>query len=112
MTDSILNDIKKLLGFDAAYTAFDQDIIIHINSVFMILRQLGVGPEAGYKITDANNTWSEFTDDDIFIESVKSYIYLKVRLMFDMPQNSSLVQAIQTQITELEWRLCEVETER
>ena len=112
MTDSILNDIKKLLGFDAAYTAFDQDIIIHINSVFMILRQLGVGPEAGYKITDANNTWSEFMDDDIFIESVKSYIYLKVRLMFDMPQNSSLVQAIHTQITELEWRLCEVETER
>ena len=112
MNDSILQSIKKLLGLDTTYTDFDQDIIIHINSVFMILRQLGVGPEEGYKITDANNTWSEFMDDDIFIESVKSYIYLKVRLMFDMPQNSSLVQAIQTQITELEWRLCEVETER
>ena len=105
MTDSILNDIKKLLGLSAEYDAFDQDIIIHINSVFMILRQLGVGPEDGYKIADASNTWEEFTDDNLAIESVKTYIYLKVRLMFDPPQNSSLMQAIQSQISELEWRL-------
>lgn len=112
MNESILIDIKKLLGLDTTYTVFDQDIIIHINSVFMILRQLGVGPEEGYKITGTSNVWSEFTNDDIFIESVKTYIYLKVKLMFDMPQNSSLVQSIQTQISELEWRLCEVNTER
>lgn len=111
MNESILNDIKKLLGLDTTYTVFDQDIIIHINSVFMILRQLGVGPEEGYKITGTSNVWTEFTNDDIFIESVKTYIYLKVRLMFDMPQNSSLVQAIQTQISELEWRLCETTLE-
>lgn len=105
MNDSILNDIKKLLGIGSDYTEFDQDIIIHINSVFMILNQLGVGPENGYRITDANNTWSEFTNDELKIESVKTYIYQKVRLIFDPPQNSSLLQAIQSSISELEWRL-------
>lgn len=112
MNESILNGIKKLLGLDTTYTDFDQDIIIHINSVFMILRQLGVGPEEGYKITGMNNVWSEFTDDDIFIESVKSYIYLKVRMLFDPPTNSALITAVQSQISELEWRLCEVSLEK
>ena len=105
MTDSILNDIKKLLGIDNTYTEFDTDIIIHINSVFMILNQLGVGPESGYRITGSLNTWSEFTDNEYEMESVKSYIYLKVRMMFDPPQNSSLMQAMQQQINEFEWRL-------
>jgi hypothetical protein len=109
--NSILNDIKKLLGLDSSYTVFDQDIIIHINSVFMILRQLGVGPEEGYKITDANNIWSEFSEDNIFIESVKTYIYLKVKMYFDPPQNSAHAQAIQAQIAELEWRLNVASTE-
>lgn len=71
----------------------------------MILNQLGVGPKNGYKITGSLNVWSEFTDDDRLIESVKSYIYLKVRMMFDPPQNSAHIQAIQAQIAELEWRL-------
>lgn len=105
MEESILKSIKKLLGIDAEYTVFDIDLIIHINSVFMILTQLGVGPDGGYKITDSANVWSEFTNDDLLMESVKSYIYLKVRLMFDPPQNSSHMQAIQSQIAELEWRL-------
>jgi hypothetical protein len=109
--NSILNDIKKLLGLDPSYTVFDQDIIIHINSVFMILRQLGVGPEEGYKIADANNIWSEFSEDNIFIESVKTYIYLKVKMYFDPPQNSAHAQAIQAQIAELEWRLNVASTE-
>lgn len=109
--NSILNDIKKLLGLDPSYTVFDQDIIIHINSVFMILRQLGVGPEEGYKIEDANNIWSEFSEDNIFIESVKTYIYLKVKMYFDPPQNSAHAQAIQAQIAELEWRLNVASTE-
>lgn len=103
--ESILNDIKKLLGIDPEYTVFDTDIIIHINSVFMILNQLGVGPDGGYKIVDSSNTWTEFTQDNLLIESVKSYIYLKVRMMFDPPQNSSYMNAIQSQIQELEWRL-------
>lgn len=105
MNESILESIKKLLGIDTEYTVFDQDILIHINSVFMILRQLGVGPDEGYKITSKNNVWSEFTNDDLIFESVKSYIYLKVRMMFDPPQNSSLMQAMQQQISEFEWRL-------
>lgn len=105
MTDSILNDIKKLLGIDNTYTEFDTDIIIHINSVFMILNQLGVGPESGYRITGSLNTWSEFTDNEYEMESAKSYIYLKVRMMFDPPQSSALMQAMNEQIKELEWRL-------
>lgn len=105
MTDSILNDIKKLLGIDNTYTEFDTDIIIHINSVFMILNQLGVGPESGYRITGSLNTWSEFTDNEYEMESVKSYIYLKVRMMFDPPQSSALMQAMNEQIKEFEWRL-------
>jgi hypothetical protein len=103
--ESILNDIKKLLGIDPEYTVFDTDIIIHINSVFMILNQLGVGPDGGYKIVDSSNTWTEFTQDNLLLESVKSYIYLKVRMMFDPPQNSAYMNAIQSQIQELEWRL-------
>lgn len=105
MTDSILNDIKKLLGIDNTYTEFDTDVIIHINSVFMILNQLGVGPESGYRITGSLNTWSEFTDNEYEMESVKSYIYLKVRMMFDPPQSSALMQAMNEQIKEFEWRL-------
>jgi len=105
MTDSILNDIKKLLGIDNTYTEFDTDIIIHINSVFMILNQLGVGPKSGYRITGSLNTWSEFTDNEYEMESVKSYIYLKVRMMFDPPQSSALMQAMNEQIKEFEWRL-------
>ena len=105
MNESILQSIKKPLGIDVSYTAFDQDIIMHINSVFMILRQMGVGPDSGYKIDSTSNQWSEFTNDDLFIESVKTYIYLKVRMYFDPPQNTSLISAIQSQISELEWRL-------
>ena len=111
MSESILENIKKLLGIATTYTVFDQDLLIHINSVFMILRQLGVGPKEGYKITGPLNVWSEFSSDDRFIESVKTYVYLKVRLYFDPPQNSSLMQAIQSQINELEWRLNVASTE-
>lgn len=103
--ESILNSIKKLLGIDADNTEFDTDITIHINSVFMILNQMGVGPEEGYKITNASNVWSEFTSDDVLMESVKSYIYLKVRLLFDPPQSSSHMTAIQSAVSEFEWRL-------
>lgn len=105
MDESILQSIEKLLGLENSYTAFDTDLIIHINSVFMILNQLGVGPEDGYRITGSLNTWSEFTDDELQFESVKSYVYLKVRLLFDPPQNSAHLNAIQQSISEFEWRL-------
>lgn len=103
--DSILTSIKKLLGITEEYKHFDQDIIMHINSVFMILTQMGVGPEEGFTISDSTTTWSEFTNDDKKIEAVKSYVYLKVRLLFDPPASSSVMEAMNRSISELEWRL-------
>lgn len=103
--DSILNTTKKLLGFDADYTAFDTDIIIHINSTFTLLQQLGVGPETGFLIVDDKTTWSEFIGDETIINAVRSYMYLRVRLMFDPPATSYLIESIRKQATELEWRL-------
>lgn len=104
--DSILTSIKKMLGVTEEYEHFDQDIIIHINSVFSILKQLGVGPDKGYSISDKSNTWNEFiSEDGNTFADVKTYIYLKVRLMFDPPSNSSLIESINKQIAELEWRM-------
>ena len=102
---SILTSIKKLLGITAEDTSFDQDIIMHINTVFMVLQQLGVGPEEGYSITDENNTWEEFLPEQTKIEMVKSYMYLKVRLLFDPPSSTSVMEAINRSISEFEWRL-------
>lgn len=103
--DSILNSIKKLLGITEEYEHFDQDIIIHINSVFTILNQLGIGPEEGFVIKDNTSTWNEFLSDEIKLESVKTYVYLKVRLIFDPPSSSAAIDAIKQNISELEWRL-------
>lgn len=103
--DSILNSIKKLLGIAEDYEHFDQDIIIHINSVFSALMQIGVGPEEGFVIKDNTSTWDEFTVGDIEIESVKTYVYLKVRLIFDPPSSSAAIDAIKENIKEIEWRL-------
>lgn len=105
-TLSILDSIKKLLGMPSEYTAFDADIIIHINTIFANLAQMGVCPnENGFQITDNSTTWSEFTEDNALINNVKSYVYLKVRLIFDPPANSTLVASIENQIKELEYRL-------
>lgn len=103
--ESILTSIKKLLGIAEEYSAFDTDIIIHINSAFSTLKQLGVGPEEGFKISDDLDSWSDFIEDDESIENVKTYIYLKVKLVFDPPSNSAHMQAIKDSINELEWRL-------
>ena len=103
--ESILTSIKKLLGITEEYEHFDQDIIMHINSVFMILTQMGVGPEEGFTISDSTTTWNEFTNDDKKIEAVKTYVYLKVILLFDPPASSSVMEAINRSISELEWRL-------
>jgi len=105
MEDSILYSIKKMLGLDPDYSAFDADIMIHINSVFMILRQLGVGPQDGYAISGPDEKWSDFLGSSTLLEPVKSYIYLKVRSVFDPPSNSYVQDAIQKQIAEYEWRL-------
>ena len=103
--DSILTSIKKLLGIAEEYDHFNPDIIMHINSAFSILTQLGVGPIEGFYIEDASKTWSEFLNDDPRLEFVKTFIYLKVRLAFDPPSSSAVMEAIVRQINELEWRI-------
>lgn len=103
--ESILTSIKKLLGIAEEYTHFDPDIIMHINSVFMILTQLGVGPSEGFIIEDDTATWMDFVSDNTKIESIKSYIYLKVKLLFDPPVNSAVIEATNRMINEFEWRL-------
>lgn len=103
--DSILTSIKKLLGISEEDEHFDPDIIMHINSVFMILTQLGVGPAEGFRIEDEMSTWNDFTDNMHQVEAVKSYMYMKVKLLFDPPLNSSAVESMKNLIQELEFRL-------
>lgn len=105
MSDSILNTTKKILGIEADYTAFDPDILMHINSVFSTLNQMGIGPDDGFAIDDAEATWFDFTGGDKRLNSVKTYVYLRVRLLFDPPTTSYLIGALKEQVQELEWRL-------
>lgn len=105
MNDSILTSIKKLLGMTEAYTHFDTDIIIHINTVFMTLNQLGVGPEEGFRIQDNTAVWNDYIQPDDDLEGVKTYIYLKVKIVFDPPINSSVLESYKQIIQEYEWRL-------
>lgn len=103
---SILTSIKKLLGITEDYDHFDADIIMHINSVFMILNQLGVGPKEGFRIEDETSTWNDYLGDSILLESVKTYIYLRVRLLFDSTTlSSTVIESMKQTISELEWRL-------
>lgn len=102
---SILNSIKKNLGLGSDYTPFDDDIIMHINSVFSTLHQLGVGPESGFSIEDEAAVWSDFLDGDDRLNNVKTYVTLKVRLIFDPPSTSFAIESFQKQITEYEWRI-------
>ena len=103
--ESILNSIKKLLGPSAEQTHFDPDIIMHINSVFSILTHMGVGPVKGFRIQDDLNTWEEFIQGSEKIELVKSYIHIRVKLLFDPPLNSAVIAAMKEDIREMEWRL-------
>ena len=105
MSESILTSIKKLLGITEEYEQFDPDIIMHINSVFMILTQMGVGPSKGFRINDKTAVWSDYMTDDQNLDSVKSYIHLKVKLLFDPPLSSSVMECMKQLISELEWRL-------
>lgn len=103
--ESILTSIKKLLGIAEEYTQFDADLIMHINSVFSILTQLGVGPSNGFSIEDDSATWDEFIPEGQNVELVKSYIHLKVKLLFDPPLTSAVMDATNKMIGEFEWRL-------
>ena len=102
--ESILTSIKKLLGIQAEYTAFDQDLIIHINTAFDVLNQLNIGPPYGFVIEDATARWDEYITS-CNLTMVRSYIYMKVRLMFDPPTSGVLVESMNSMISELEWRL-------
>lgn len=111
MYDSILISIKKLLGIAEDYEHFDADLIMHINTVFMILHQMGVGPkDAPFVIEDDGPTWDDFIKDAKDLQPVKTYIALKVKLVFDPPTSSSHLQAINDTIKELEWRLYSAES--
>lgn len=103
--DSILGTIKKVLGHPEPDDAFDVDIILHINSVFSTLNQLGVGPDDGFMIEDDTATWDAFLGTDKRKNHVKSYMYLRLRMLFDPPQTSYMQTAMEKQIAELEWRI-------
>ena len=103
--ESILTSIKKLLGISEDYTQFDSDLIMHINTVFLNLTQLGVGPEEGFSIQNENDAWSDFIDNNAQLQAVKSYMYLKVKLLFDPPLSSSVIESMNRMIAALEFRL-------
>jgi len=102
--ESILTSIKKKLGITEEYAHFDEQIIMDINSVLMILGQIGVGKEDFFISTDMQ-TWDEFLNNSKQLEAAKTYVYLRVKLMFDPPQNASIYEAYKKQADELEWRL-------
>lgn len=102
--DSILMSIKKLLNVEHDDTAFDTDIGMLINGEFMTLRQLNIGP-SNFSINEADTTWADFSDDRELIETVKMYVYLRVRMIFDPPASSVVADAINSRIQELQWRL-------
>lgn len=104
LSESILTSIKKMLGIEEEYTHFDPDIIMHINSVFMTLFQLGIGPK-GFTISDDEATWSDYISNIDELQAIKPYIYAKVRLAFDPPSSGTLIDLMKHQIAEMEWRL-------
>lgn len=105
MTESILTSTKLNLGIASSDTSFDSDILLYINGVFSTLNQLGIGPEGGYEIANATPTWDAFIGTDPRLNSVKTYMYLSVRMLFDPPSTSYLIEALNKQKQELEWRL-------
>ena len=103
--ESILTYIKQLLGIDEDETHFDPDVIMHINSTFSTLNDMGVGPDETFSISDKNAVWDDFMEEAPDFNDVKTYIYLKVKMIFDPPSSSSVMDAYKRQIDELEWRL-------
>lgn len=102
--DSILTSVKKMLGITEEYDNFDPELVIYINSVFTVLFQLGVGPDEQFHITGKKEVWTDFLPEGD-IEAVKTYVYFKVRLMFDPPSSSFVLESFNKQISELEWRM-------
>ena len=105
MEESILKTIKQLIGCPDDFEQFDLDLIVHINSAFATLTHLGVGPKEGYRLTGADNAWSEFEDNAQKLSLIKDYVYIKTRLLFDPPTSGSLMDSLKEQLKEMEWRL-------
>jgi hypothetical protein len=106
MEESILISTKKILGIDAAYDAFDLDVITHINAAFSALYQLGVGPDTGFSIEDDTKVWDDFiSGDEVIVNACKTYVYLRVRILFDPPMTSFVLTALKEQLQEYEWRI-------
>lgn len=103
--DSILKTVKKIVSIDESYTVFDPDILMHINSALNTLTDLGIGPDEGFMINDAETKWADLLEGNKAMNSVKTYIALKVRMAFDPPQTSFAIAAMEKQISEAEWRL-------
>ena len=106
MGDSILDTIKQMLGIDWSYTAFDTDILVCVNTVLLGLDQIGLDVPDGFTVQDSSTTWDELLDDRTDLNAVKTYIYIKTRLMFDPPTNSAMTTVLEEQAAEIEWRLC------
>ena len=105
MQDSILMTIRKLVCGDPYADHFDNDLLVHINACFSILNQLGVGPENGFVVTDETQSWSSYIADNYILNMVKTYVTLKVKKIFDPPLTSSVLEAMDKEISQLEWRL-------
>lgn len=105
ITDSILVSIKKMLGLDDDYTPFDMDVLVHINSALMTLCQMGVGPKEGFEVKDYDQTWHDFLVNDVMLNAVKTWVYLQVKMLFDPPANSFVMDAYKTQAEQILWRL-------
>ena len=105
MQDSILVTIRKLVCGDPYANHFDTDLLVHINACFSILNQLGVGPENGFVVTDETQSWSSYIADNYILNMVKTYVTLKVKKIFDPPLTSSVLEAMDKEISQLEWRL-------
>jgi len=105
MTESILNSTKASLGIPEEQTAFDVELLMHINSAFTTLTQLGVGPSSGLTVEDDVPVWSDLIGNDPRLNSAKSYVYLRVKLLFDPPEVGFVLTAMKQQIEEQEWRL-------
>ena len=105
MQDSILMTIRKLVCGNPYADHFDTDLLVHINACFSILNQLGVGPENGFVVTDETQSWSSYIADNYILNMVKTYVTLKVKKIFDPPLTSSVLEAMDKEISQLEWRL-------
>lgn len=109
-SESILDSIKKLIGIEDTETYFDSDIVTGVNSAFSSLNQIGIGPDDGFSISDNTKVWNNYLTDVRTLELVKSYVHLKTKLLFDPPSSSSIVEIINKEISEFEWRLNIIKT--